>query len=301
MRTAMAAAPEGWELGAMKLAIGLYVLAFALKLTGFFLTGVMVLLADALHSLSDIFIYVFLLAAALWSGKEADEIHMFGYGRAQNVAALVAATLFISFTSFRLYEEAIPRLFRPETATYQNLPLALGIIFTSMLIPAIPLLKLAGQKKRGPAAKAQLLELVNDELSTVAALVGTLFIIWGWPLVDPIAVIIVASLIAVNGLRLFWENLCFLLGRSPGPEFQERVEGLVCSVEGVEGVHGFRAEYIGPETVHAGMHIVVRPGLPIEEANRISEAVRERVHQATGCRYCLIHVDAAEETTAGPD
>ena len=43
---------------------------------------------------------------------------MFGYGRAQNVAALVAAILFISFTSFELYKEAIHRLFRPEQATY---------------------------------------------------------------------------------------------------------------------------------------------------------------------------------------
>jgi len=56
--------------------------------------------------------------AAIWSRKEADEVHMFGYGRAQNVAALVAAILFISFTSFELYKEAIHRLFRPEQATY---------------------------------------------------------------------------------------------------------------------------------------------------------------------------------------
>ncbi|NIN94529.1 MAG: cation transporter, partial [Anaerolineae bacterium] len=69
-------------------------------------------------------------------------VHMFGYGRAQSVAALVAATLFLSFTSFELYKESIPRLFRPEEATHQNLPLALGGLVISMLIATAPLVGL---------------------------------------------------------------------------------------------------------------------------------------------------------------
>ncbi len=64
---------------------------------------------------------------------------MFGYGRAQNVAGLIAATLFISFTSYKLYEEAIPRLIRSEEASYQSLGLAVAILVLSMLIAAAPL------------------------------------------------------------------------------------------------------------------------------------------------------------------
>lgn len=275
----------------LELALGLYVLIFALKLAVYLVTGVMSLLAEALHTLSDMFVSGFLLVAAIWSRKEADEVHMFGYGRAQNVAALVAATLFISFTSFKLYEEAIPRLLRPEEATHQNLPLAVGVIVASMLITAAPLIRLFTQKERGAATKAQLMELVNDELGLLAALIGTLFILWGRPRADPIAAIIVTTIIAINAIGLLRENLCFLLGRSPGPEFLSQVERLARSVEGVLDVHELRAEYIGPDTVHAGMHIDVQPGLPIEEADRIAKEVRKRVHQATGCRYCVIQVE----------
>lgn len=294
----MNASPEGGELHALKLAVGLYVLVFALKLAVYFVTGVMALLAEALHTLSDIFVSGFLLVAAIWSRKEADEVHMFGHGRAQNVAALVSATLFISFTSFKLYEEAIPRLFRPAEATYQNLPLALGVIVASMFIAAAPLVKLFTQKERGAAAKAQLTELINDELGLLAALLGTLFILWGQPLADPIAAIFVATIIAYNAIGLFRENSSLLLGRSPGPEFLAKVDSLARSVEGVLGVHDLRAEYIGPDIVHAGMHIEVRRGLPVEEADRIAEEVRERVHQATRCRYCIIHLDPAEAEDA---
>ncbi len=290
----MSALQEIKELRALKLAVGLYVLIFALKLAVYLMTGVMALFAEALHTLSDILISGFLLVATIWSRKEADEVHMFGYGRAQNVAALVAATLFISFTSFKLYEEAIPRLFRSGETAYQNLPLALGILIISMLIAAAPLVKLFTQRERGAAAKAQLMELVNDELGLLAALIGTLFVLWGRPLADPIAAIVVATIIAYNAIGLFRENLCFLIGRSPGPEFLANVESLACSVEGVLGVHDLRAEYIGPDTVHTGMHIEVQRGLSIEEADRIAEEVRKRMQRETGCRHCVIHVDAAE-------
>lgn len=284
--------PES-DVRALKLVLVSYIVVFAMKLGVYFVSGVLALLAEALHTLSDIFISGFLLVATIWSRKEADEVHMFGYGRAQNVAALVAATLFISFTSYKLYEEAIPRLFKAQETAYQNLSLAIAVVVVSMLIAAVPLINLLRQKKKGAAAKAQLMELFNDEAGLVAALLGTLFIMWGKSIADPIAAIAVATIIAYNAVGLFRENLSFLLGRSPGAEFLAKVESTARSVEGVLGVHDMRAEYIGPDTVHVGMHIEVGKGTPIEEADRIAEEVREKVHQVVSGRYCVIHVDAA--------
>lgn len=285
---------ESEDIRSLKIALGAYFLVFAMKLVVYFLSGVMALMAEALHTLSDIFVTGFLLFAAYYSRKSADQVHMFGYGRAQNIAALVAATLFISFTSYKLYEEAIPRLFRSGEGTYQNLWLAVGVLVVSMIIAAIPLVMLYLQKQRGAAAKAQFLESINDELGLVAALIGTLFIVWNKPIADPIASIAVATIIAYNGIKLFLENFSFLLGRSPGPEYLAKMEILARSVPGVLGVHDLRAEYIGPDTIHAGMHIEVQAGLPIEEANRIAKEVDHRVHKEDNLGYCVIHVDAAQ-------
>ena len=63
------------------------------------------------------------------------------------------------------------------------------------------------------------------------------------------------------------------------------------SVEGVLGIHDFRAEYVGPNMVHTGFHIEVTRGTPVEEADRIAHEVEEKVGQETGCRHCVIHVD----------
>ncbi|HLC05051.1 MAG TPA: cation diffusion facilitator family transporter [Anaerolineales bacterium] len=284
---------ESEDVRSLKIALGAYILVFALKLAVYFMSGVLALMAEAFHTLSDILVTSFLLLAAYYSRKAADQVHMFGYGRAQNVAALVAATLFISFTSYKLYEEAIPRLFAPVEVPYQNLELALGVLVLSMFIAAVPLINLFRQKQRGPAARAQFLESINDELGLIAALIGTLFILWGQPIADPIASIVVATIIAYNGLKLFLENFSFLLGRSPGSEYLSRLEQLARSVPGVIGVHELRAEYIGPDVVHAGMHIEVQPGITIEEAERIRREVDVKVHQGISAGYCVIQVEPA--------
>jgi cation diffusion facilitator family transporter len=275
------------------LALATYVAVFALKLAAYFITGVMVMLAEALHTLSDIFISSFLLVALHYSRRKADDMHMFGYGRAQNVAALVAATLFISFTSYKLFEESIPRLFSPDAPDYNHLWLALTVILISMVIAAAPLLVLLRQKERGASAEAQLLELINDELGLLAALGGTFFIWWGWPLGDPIAAMVVATIIALNAAGLFRENLSFLLGRSPGPEFLALVNRAARSVEGVVDVRELRAEYVGPDAIHAGLRLVVKRGLPIEQAHSIAENVKARIHDTTEGHYCTVQVEPA--------
>lgn len=288
------------DMRSLRLALGLYVVIFALKMVAYFATGVMVVLAEALHTFTDILISGFLLLAAVLSRKEADADHMYGHGRAQNVAALVAATLFVSITSLQLFQGALPRLFTMRRDDHQNLPIAVAVLVVSMAIAAVPMVKLVLQRQKGAAAKAQMLELVNDQLGLLAALGGTVFVAVGYPAADPIATIAVATIIAFNAFNLMRENASFLLGRSPGPEQMREIRKLARSVPGVLDVHDLRAEYIGPDTVRAGMHITVPRGITVEAADRIAEEVQEKLHEATGCGYCVVHVDASEGSPHPP-
>lgn len=287
-------AAERGEVRALWLTLGVYLVLFIAKFSVYLMTGVLALLAESLHTLSDIFISGFLLAALVWSRKEADDEHMFGHHRAQNVAALVASTLFLSFTSLRLYEEAIPHLLDTGQRTYGNLSLAIGVLAVSIVVAAAPVIGLVRQKVRGAASRAQLAELINDELGLIAALLGTLFVSWGEPIADPIATLVVATIIAVNAVGLFRDNLSMLLGRSPGAEFIGRVEREALAVPGVLGVTKIRAETIGPGMVNVSCHIQVSPTLTVAEANDIVEAIRLRVHEdPTHPGDCVIRVEPA--------
>jgi cation diffusion facilitator family transporter len=271
----------------------LYAGIIAAKFAAYFITGVMGLLAEALHTLSDIIVSGFLLIALWWSRQREDKDHQFGHGRAQYVGALVAATLFLSFTALRLVEEAVPRLFSRHETAFSNLPVALGVLIGSLAVGCIPLGRLFFQKNKGAAAHAQFMELVNDQLGILAALAGTTFIMLGYPLADPIASLVVAAIIAVNAVGLFRENLSYLLGRSPGAEFLAKAKATALAVPGVREVHLLRGQMVGPGEVHLELHFKVDRGMTIEAADKIAEEVHRRIHQETSCRYCSIHVDPA--------
>jgi len=277
------------EIRSLYMTVGFYAIIVIIKLIAYFSTHIMALLAESFHTLSDLFISGFLLVALLWSRKGADKDHMFGHGRAQNVAALLAATLFLSFTSFKLYEEAIPKLFQPASFSHENLPVAIGVLVLSMIIAAAPLISLIRQRTLGAAAKAQMIELINDELGVLAALVGTIFIAVGYPLADPIATIIVATIIAINAIGIFRDNLGLVLGKSPDIDYIEKVRQIAMSTEGVLGVVGPWAEYIGPDSIHVDLQIKVASGITIDAANTIARSVRQRVQTEVNCLYCSVH------------
>lgn len=279
----------------LRLSLVVYVLLFLVKLGVYFMTSVMALLAEAMHTFSDVIVVLFLLLALRWSSDEPDEEHMFGHERGQSVAALVAATLFVSFTSIRLYEESLPRLFGfgHSVSPPERMDLAIFVLVFSMAVAAIPLFRMLLQKPTGAAAKAQFLELLNDELGLVAALVGTVLTKWGYPMADPIATALVASLIAWNGIGLFRENFDWVVGRSPGQKALSAIAETATSVEQVLDAHDIRAEQYGHELIRCELHITIASGTPIEEAHRIELEVRQRILSLPAMRQCHVHIDAA--------
>lgn len=292
-------ASETTSVGGLRLALGGYSVLFLLKLLTYFATGIGVMYAEALHSLADMLISGFLLVAALWSRKPADQNYRYGYGRAQNVAALVAATIFISFTALEAFRESINKLLSGARSEYSNVALGLAVTLLAIVISVLPMISIWRSKEKGAAATAQFTESINDEIALFAALIGIVLIANGMPLADGIASLVVAAVIGVNAGFLWWQNAQNLIGRSPEVDFYRRVEETAKSVEGVVGVHDMRAEMIGGE-VHLDMHIAVSRGMPIEEADRISEQVEGELGKRIAHAYCTIHTEPAETAQLEP-
>jgi ferrous-iron efflux pump FieF len=274
----------------MWIALGGYTVLFAGKLATYFVTHLGVMFAEAMHSMADMLIAAFLLIAAWVSSKPADEEYRFGYGRAQNIAALVAATIFISFTSFETLRESIPKLFQPAEGPHSGIALAVGVILASLVISALPIVTIMRQNERGAASKAQLIEGINDEVALVAALGGILLVAKGFPMADPIASCVVALVIAFNAVMLWRENAALLMGASPEPAFYDKVRGIALAVPGTRDVHNMIAEQVG-EQIHLGLHIEVNRGITIEEADIIADAVHDAIGAAFDDIWVVVHAD----------
>lgn len=285
---------HGTETRGIWLALAGYSLLVVLQLVAYFLTNILVLYAQALEMFSDVLVSLFLLFSIRWSQKPADEFHMFGHGRSQNVASLVSAVIFVSFMALEVFREAIPKFWEPtEAGQFQNPTIAIAVIVASMVVLAIPVIYILRVKTRSTSARTQLVQLLKDEFSYVPAIIGVVLVAQGYYLADAVTTIIIGVIIVLGGLYLFKDNFHYLVGRAPNREFLGRLESTARSVDGVLSVHDLRAEYVGPNTVHAGLHVEVAKGTPIEEADRIAHEVERRVSQDTGCQYCVIHVDPA--------
>ncbi len=283
----------------MWLALGGYALLFAGKLAAYYFSGIGVLFAEAMHSVADMLIAGFLLLAAWYSSRPADEYYRFGRRRAQNIAALVAATIFISFTSLETLREAIPRLLSNEPAEYGNVSLAITVVAVSLVISALPLLTILRQKRRGAAMRAQLIETINDLVALGAALVGIVLVLEGFPKADPIASIVVAIVIAVNAVLLWRENARELLGRSPDKAYYEKVRETALAVPGTLDAHNLIAEVVGGQT-HLSFHIGVAPGTPVEEADRITHETERAVLDMSPDTFLVIHTDPVDRPRTTP-
>lgn len=284
---------ENKENKELMISFGIYSIIFILKFLAYFVTGIMILLAEALHTLTDMFISGFLLISLWYSSKEPDDIHNFGYERVQYIASLVAATLFIAFTSYELYSEAIPKLFDHGESEFQNIEFAIIVILFSILLSTLPLFRILRQKIRGPTLKAQLKELINDQLGLLAALIGIIFIKVGLTYADPIVTIFVATIIAVNGILLFIDNSSYLIGKSLDGELVSRISKVSKSVGGVVDVHDIKSMYLGPQKVQVLMHVEIDGDKTVKEAHSIMQNIMTRVHNEIDLKgeYCMIHID----------
>lgn len=217
---------------------------------------------------------------------------MFGHGRAQNVAAVVSATILVFFMSLEAFREAIPKLYQPaETGSVQNGSYALIVIALGMLIIAVPSIDILRVKTKGASVKAQLVALLKDEVSFVAAFIAVALVGFGYYAADVIASLFVASVIALGGVYLLKDNIHYLVGRAPSKDFFKEVEAAAKSVDGVLGIHDLKAQYVGPRVVQASLHVEVENGTSVAVADRIAHEVEKKVGELTHCQYCVIHVD----------
>jgi len=275
----------------LKIALAVSVILVILQLTAYFLTNIVSQLAAAFDSLSDVIISSFLWISVYLSRKPADELHMFGHGRAQNVAALISASMLIFWLSFGAFQSAIPKFFEPEPSEFQNIELALAVSVIAIFAYAIPFVDIIRRKSKSPALKAQIVALLEMEVAFTAVLIGVILTAQGYSLADPIVSVFVASIIAISGVYLLKDNVSYLVGKAPSEEFMKKVESTAMSVMGVLGVHDLKAEFVGPGIVHAGFHIEIARGTPVEAADRIAEEIQAKIGKETGCRYCVIHAD----------
>jgi len=258
----------------------------AFKLAIGFLTGSLGILAEAAHSGFDLIAAIMTSAAVQFSDKPADEDHLYGHGKIENLSALME-TLLLLVTCVWIVISAVGRL-RSGKIDIEVSPWSFVVMLTSIGVDLSRsrMLSRAAIKYHSQALEADALHFSTDIWSSVVVILGLVSVKIGegrpglhWlAYADAVAAIMVAAIVVIVSLRLGRRTLAGLLDEAPAG-LREQISGVVRGVPGVRGCRHIRARHSGA-TLFIDLVILVDGQQSLSDAHRLTEQVERAIQDA---------------------
>ena len=248
------------------------------------------LIADGIHSLSDLIADFVVLLANRHSQKEADEDHHYGHQRYETAASLVLGMLLLSVGVGMLWS-AVHKLSDPDTIPKVKviaLYVALGALASKELLFRYMLA--AAERVRSSMLVANAWHARSDAASSLVVALGIVGNLAGYPLLDPVAALIVGFMVSKMGWGFGWEALHDLMDRSASQDQIEQIGTLIRGTPGVQGLHDLRTRKMG-DMILVDAHLEVDGSLTVQQGHDIAEQARQRVMQALPVLDVLTHLD----------
>ena len=273
--------------------IGVNVALFLIKGVLGLLLGSVALLADAVHSLSDVGSSLVVVFGFLWARKPRDSKHPFGHGRIEFITALVVAVLLIVM-SIEFARVGFARILDPQiyTAPWWMIVAVAGTMLIKQWVSVFA--HTLARATSSQALQADYWHHVADVLSTGLVVLALCASRVGWSGVDGWAAIGVALFILYTGIRTALDAISPLLGEAPAPEDVARIERAARSIRGVRGVHDLILHQYGDDRLMS-LHIEVDAGKTALEVHDIAEQVEKQVEHVMGGK-AIVHVDPVDRT-----
>jgi len=265
-----------------------------------FLSGILghsqALIADAVHSVSDLFTDIVVLIGLKVARKAPDEEHHFGHSRFETIASSIVALALIA-TALFLGIEAAWNIYRHTE--YHPTWLALVGAGTSIALKEslYHYTVHVGRRIKSQLIVANAWHQRSDALSSVAVLLGVAGARFNpsWHILDSYATLVVSFFILKVGLGIIWNAMREIADTAPPPEVLSRIRKCTMSVNGVIDMHDLRARTLGG--LHQmEVHIVVDGQLTVLEGHRIAKEVeRCLAEEVSELERIIVHVDPAIE------
>ena len=253
------------------------------------------LIADGVHSLSDLVTDVAVLYAAKHSHQEADADHPYGHGRIETVVTVGLGIVLIG-VAIGIMIDATHRLFNPNTLLSPGM-LALAIAIVSVIAKEViyQYTMVVARRYRSNMLKANAWHSRSDAISSIIVVIGIIGSMAGLIYLDAIAAIGVGIMIAKIGWDLAWHSLKELIDTGLETERVKEIEKGILGVDGVTTLHILRTRQIGADAL-VDVHIQVEPYISVSEAHYISETVRSKlINEIEEVIDVMVHIDPEDD------
>jgi cation diffusion facilitator family transporter len=271
--------------------IGNSVLFIGKIIIGFMFNSIAII-SDALNSFTDIIASAIVHISLIVSHKKADKEHQFGHERAQPIAGLIVA-IFTGIVGFQVITESIRRIISGGEIVKGILPIILVILVMIIKFIMYTYTKAVCKRTKSIALAASSIDHRNDVVISFAVLIGVIFSNLGYPLLDPVAAIIVGLWIIKSGFDIGMDNIRYLMGEAPSEVLFDKIEETAKSVRGVIGLNDVGAHYVGT-AIEVEVHIYVDKKMNVQEAHDIGKEVQKRIENLEDISRAFIHIDPFE-------
>lgn len=273
---------QGWVSTTVNLVLFIFKLFIGL------MTGAVSLIADAVHTLSDVITSLIVIWGFTQAKKPADMGHPYGHGRAEYIATLIISIL-LCVAGIEFIETAVHRIQNPILIIsdwWMVIILGLTIIIKEITARYAEFLS---SKIASGLLHADAWHHRTDAISSVLVLMALIAGNFGYPSIDGWAGLFVALILIYTGFDIARDSVDDLIGKPPDIMELDAIREIALSVPGALGVHDISVHSYGHDRF-VNIHAEINAKKSAAEAHDISEEIESRLEKAMGVEP-TVHLD----------
>ncbi|MDO4340179.1 MAG: cation diffusion facilitator family transporter [Eubacteriales bacterium] len=268
-----------------------------------FLAGIIAhsgaMISDAVHSASDVISTVVVIIGVRMANKKSDEDHQYGHERLECVASIILAGLLIA-TGIGIGVAGIQKIIDGTSGNGLEIPgmLALVAAVSSLVVKEwmFWFTRAAAKKINSGALMADAWHHRSDALSSIGSFIGILGSRLGYPILDPVASVIICLFIVKAAVDIFRDAIDKMVDHSCDEETEEKMRTVIMDVPGVERIDVLRTRLFGSR-MYVDIEIAADENIPLKKAHAIAEKVHHSVENSfKEVKHCMVHVNPSSES-----
>jgi cation diffusion facilitator family transporter len=248
------------------------------------------LIADGLHSLSDLVADGVVLFAARHSHAEADAEHPYGHARFETAASLAIGLILLATGVGMVWTAGVKLHDGQHLDAVHPLALVAALITLVAKEGLFRYMRRIGERLKSSMLIANAWHARADAASSLVVALGITANLLGYHSMDAVAAVIVGFMIVKAGWDFSVDAFHSLTDHALDPEEIARIHGTAQAVDGVLDVHNLRTRRMGDWAV-IDMHVEVDTHLSVSEGHYIAEQIAARVKAAHRVAECTVHID----------
>jgi len=271
-----------------------------LQVVGGFFAHSQALMADGLHSLSDLLSDVLVLYANRHGNRHADANHPYGHARVETAATLILGA-FLAALGVGLLVAAAMRLQHPGALQAVN-PAALAVALVALVAKEgmFRYMLAVAKRVRSQMLVANAWHARSDAASSLVVVIGIIGNLLGYTFLDLVAAAVVGVMIAHMGGKLALEAMAELIDTGLDAEEVEAIRQTLLNTPGVCGLHELRTRKMADNAL-VDAHIMVDSRISVSEGHHIAESARHAVLKHHHVLDVMVHIDPEDDMQAKPN